>query len=354
MSTPSPLSGNPLLAIFAVSEALVSSSDYPEVLANLAAKIGEAMNVGSCDILTYDAEREILTFDALWTAEGLTADDHARLGREVRLADRPDLQEILLSAGPVERHVDDPGLPTAAREAIVAWGYKSMLEVPLRDEHEVLGVVGLQESRFARRFTQSERDLLGWLCELATLGIHNARLMRREQERGREVGAILSVNRALADSGDATPAFATIAATAADLLGAPRTALFSYRAATDTFTCEAAHRPDDSIGGALHGVAGTAPDVRIDEAMPASREPLVQHVSDASLPEAVRADLGAAGEATRVTVPIVHGSTLIGALLVAWTRAERLLTADELAMASCLSGQAALLLRNRELRSCTS
>jgi hypothetical protein len=91
VNAPSPLSGNPLLAIFAVSEALVSSIEYSEVLANLAARIGEAMNVMSCDILTYDAEREAFTFDALWSTAGASASDRALVGRVVRLRDRPDL-----------------------------------------------------------------------------------------------------------------------------------------------------------------------------------------------------------------------------------------------------------------------
>jgi transcriptional regulator with GAF, ATPase, and Fis domain len=324
VNAPSPLSGNPLLAIFAVSEALVSSTGYSEVLANLAARIGESMNVMSCDILTYDAEHEAFTFDALWSAAGVSASDRARVGRIVRLRDRPDLREIIQSQDMVERHVKDPGLPADAREAIAKWGYKSMLEVPLHAGGELLGVVGVQESRFARRFTQTERDLLGWLCELAALGIHNARMMRREQERSRQLAAIVAMDRALTTAGDDAKLDAALTSAAVNALGATHAAIHE---------CDAAATP-----------------IGLDQAVLAGREPLVHHASDVSLPGEVRADLARTGEKTRMSVPIIFADEPLGVLILAWTDDEHPATAEELSLARCMSCQAAILLRNRRLR----
>jgi GAF domain-containing protein len=348
--TPSPLSANPLLAIFEVSEALVSSGEYSEMLSQLAAKIGEAMNVASCDILAYVPEREACIHAAFWKAEEATEAEHMSIGNFVSLRDRPDLKAILDSPILVERHVNDPELDQAVRENFEKWGFKSLLDMPLRVGGEAIGIVGVQETEFVRRFTQTERDLLGWLCELAALGIHNANLARRQQERGRHLASLVAINQTLASAADPRRVFATIATAAATALDAPLATVYEYDPAADTLTARANHEPEGWQTNYPLDVPQGADDVFIDRSVLADRVPIVEHASDLSLSPDIRQDLIDCGEKTVISVPIVFRDEPLGVLLVMWTEDERLVTDDELALVRCMGRQAAMVLHNTRMR----
>ena len=350
MRTPSPLSGNPLLAIFEVSEALVSSSEYHEMLAQLATKIGEAMNVASCDILAYVPERDACIHAAFWKADGLTVKEHASVGTFVNLRDRPDLRTILQSPGLVERHADDVNLDAATRKNIEHWGFKSLLDMPLRVAGQPIGIVGVQETEFVRHFTQTEHDLLGWLCELAALGIHNAGLMRRQQDRGRHLASLVAINKALASAHDPQEVFAAITKAAAVALDAPLATVYEYDAVADTLTARAVHQPPEWESKYPLNVPENVDAVHVDRGALTDHEPIVEHVSDLSLRDDIHQDLLDCGEKTAVSVPIVFRGEALGVLLVLWTEGERLLSDDELALARCMGRQAALVLHNTRLR----
>jgi GAF domain-containing protein len=350
MRAPSPLSANPLLAIFEVSQALVSSTEYSEVLAKLAAKIGEAMNVASCNILAYVPEQDACIHAAFWKAEGTTEVERATVGTFVNLRDRPDLRDILSSPGLAERHADDPDLNAVARENIESWGFKAMLDMPLRVGDEPIGSVGVQETEFPRRFTQTERDLFGWLCELASLGIHNADLMRRQQNRSRHLASLVAINKALASAHDPQQVFATIARAAATALGAPLSTVYEYSAGADTLTARAVHEPPGWESKYQLDVPLAVDTACVDPSVLTDREPLVEHVSDLDLTPEIRQDLIDCDEKTVISVPIVFRGEALGVLLIMWTGQERLLSGDELALARCMGRQAALVLHNARLR----
>ena len=54
------------------------------------------------------------------------------------------------------------------------WGEKSNLDGPLEFGGKVIGVLGIVESRYCRRFTEDEKRLFSQLAVLAAIAIHNA------------------------------------------------------------------------------------------------------------------------------------------------------------------------------------
>jgi GAF domain-containing protein len=56
----------------------------------------------------------------------------------------------------------------------------------------VIGLLGIGESRFVRRYTPSERALFVQLCDLAAIGINTARQARRLAETQRRLDDALA------------------------------------------------------------------------------------------------------------------------------------------------------------------
>jgi diguanylate cyclase (GGDEF)-like protein len=56
------------------------------------------------------------------------------------------------------------------------WGEKATLDAPLEFGGEVIGVLGIVETAYCRRFTEAERRLFSQLAVLAAIAIHNADL----------------------------------------------------------------------------------------------------------------------------------------------------------------------------------
>jgi diguanylate cyclase (GGDEF)-like protein len=74
----------------------------------------------------------------------------------------------------VEVHRDDPGLPAAEAAEMDRWGEMSNLDGPLEFGGQVIGVLGIVESRYCRRYTEAEKLLFAQLAVLAAIAIHNA------------------------------------------------------------------------------------------------------------------------------------------------------------------------------------
>jgi len=75
-----------------------------------------------------------------------------------------------------ELHRDDSDLPTAEASEMDFWVEKTTLDAPLEFGGEVIGVLGIVETGYCRRFTEAERRLFSQLAVLAAIAIHNADL----------------------------------------------------------------------------------------------------------------------------------------------------------------------------------
>ncbi|HMK93287.1 MAG TPA: GAF domain-containing protein [Thermoleophilia bacterium] len=344
MTEVSPLAGNPLRAILEVSTALVSSPVYEEVLARLVEKIGLAMNVWSCDLQAYIAERDACIYVAAWSQPGLSDDERAYLGTVTNVRDRPDLRDLIESTGLTEQHVDDPGLSVNDREQLTRWGLKSTLDMPLRVGDRVVGILGVQETRFVRRFTPAERDQFVRLCELAAVGMHDAQVLRADRERARHLGALFETGHALATVRESQEVFAIIARAAAEALDAPRALVYDYDAATEQMTARAIYQTDYDADYDTTGLAEAARDVVGDVACLRRTEPYVEQLSDPDLPAEVRESFELWNEKTALNAPLRYRGEPLGAIMVVWTDQEHLVTADEMALLRGFGQQAAVAL----------
>lgn len=331
---PSPLSGNPLLAIVEVGRALVSSTAHSEMLATVVERVGETMSAWACDILTFVPERDLLIYEAHWCVRGLSAEDRSRIGRTIHLRDRPDLRAILESDAISESRIDDPELSPAHREQLDKWNYKSVLDVPLRVGERVVGILGVQETRFARRYAPAERDLFGWLSDLAAVGVQTATALRRQEERGRHLEALLSISQAAGSAGETREILDTISAAAATVFAAERAIVYTLDEVAETLTPAAIYQLEYEPDYDTVGVPELIDDVLSDRETLTAGEPFLEYIGDPDLDEKIREVLRQWNENSCLNVPMMMHGRSLGVFMLIWTELEHIVTDDETALAA--------------------
>jgi len=159
-----------------VGATIASTLTIAEVMSAVARQVCEAFGVASADIHRYSAETDRLDYVAAWgTAEGFS-EEGTGVGESYPPDIRPSFVRVVRERKITEFHRDDPDLPAAEAAEMDLWGEKTTLDAPLEFGGEVIGVLGIVETEYCRRFTEAERRLFSQLAVLAAIAIHNADL----------------------------------------------------------------------------------------------------------------------------------------------------------------------------------
>ena len=153
-----------------VVSAITSSLVLDEVLASIARRACEVLELWECDLYGYVAPEEQVTCLAVWARQP-DPGDADWVGAKLALADHPTFRRVLKEGRILAAHLDDPGLPPADRARMEAWGERSSLLVPLIFKDEVIGCLQLIERRHMRTFSGRDRELAATLAALAALAI---------------------------------------------------------------------------------------------------------------------------------------------------------------------------------------
>ncbi len=155
--------------------AITSSVALEEVLANVAQRAAEALELWECDVYGYEAGAAVATCLAIWALEP-DPGDAEWVGASVTFEEHPTFRRALRDRGMLAMNLDDPNLPLVDKERMEAWGEHSCLIVPLLFRDEVIGGLHLIEKRRTRIFSARDRQLAATLAALAATAIENARL----------------------------------------------------------------------------------------------------------------------------------------------------------------------------------
>jgi GAF domain-containing protein len=342
------LVGNPLTPLLDVAAALVSSLELEEALANVAARIGEAMSVSKVDIYAYDRERDVLVYEARWVTDTLPDVSINPIGSEVRIAERPTWRPII-DGKVVEWHETDADLPAEERPIYEVSRQKSTLDAPLRIGSEIIGVLGVVQRDYVRRFTPLEKALFAEFCSIAAIGIRNAKAFRHEQEQSRHLTSLLEACTIVAggkddDGGDTV--FAALAQTAAVGIDVALTTIYEYDVAGDALICRASHArqsmvtPIDSVGDSIP--LDSRPRER--DLLAGKATMLVDHANDETLPAEQSDTMSRAGEAVCISIPLRFAEQTRGILRLCEADATRTFTIADLQLAEAIGTQAAIAL----------
>ena len=159
-----------------VAKALTSSLELSSILQTIMEKVAEHFRPDNWSLLMVDEEKDELYF-------AIVVGDAAVSLKDVRLKMGEGI------AGWVARHGEPLIIPDVAADPRFArrvdeqtkWQTKSILCMPLRSRHRVLGVIQLVNVP-TEVYNDSEMFFLTSLCDYAAIAIENARSVERIQE----------------------------------------------------------------------------------------------------------------------------------------------------------------------------
>src|SRR5246127_5990600 len=159
-----------------VAKALTSSLDLDSILQTIMEKMAEYFRPDTWSLLMVDQEHSELYF-------AIAVGDAAEALKNVRLKVGEGI------AGWVAKHGEQlivPDVCTDPRFAkrideMTKWETRSIICVPLRSKHRVLGVIQLVNVDM-KHFTDQEEFFLQSLCDYAAIAIENARSVEKIQE----------------------------------------------------------------------------------------------------------------------------------------------------------------------------
>ena len=135
------------------ARALTSTMVGDELLTTLARKASEALGCPQCIIWEYDGVADLLVAQALYQQQ---PGEGECLGVARALSSRPGDRALLDGDAIVVESLSDEGLAAQARDAMVAGGAKTCLNIPLRFGDEALGILALIETDEERAFSETE------------------------------------------------------------------------------------------------------------------------------------------------------------------------------------------------------
>jgi diguanylate cyclase (GGDEF)-like protein len=159
-----------------VAKALTSSLNLDSILQTIMDKMAEFFRPDTWSLLMVDEQRNDLYF-------AIAVGDAADTLKSVRLK----LGEGI--AGWVAKHGEPVIVPDVASDMrfarriddLTQWQTRSIICIPLKSRHRVLGVIQLINVDMSR-FTESELFFLQSLCDYAAIAIENAKAVERIQE----------------------------------------------------------------------------------------------------------------------------------------------------------------------------
>ena len=178
-----------------------ASLDLTEVLHSVSSRMCLAAAATCCDVYSIEGERLV----GLVSTDGSTIDE-AFPGTAYDLADFAIARRAIDLGQPVivTDVSDDPRLTAVERAEDLRWGYTSLVELPLIDRGEAIGIATLFDLEHA---DVAHTDLLRGLAQIAAQAIANARVhaaldegaarLRQINEAGLELASSLDLSRVL-------------------------------------------------------------------------------------------------------------------------------------------------------------
>jgi GGDEF domain-containing protein len=346
-----PAARDPYPTVLEVGTTLAASLDLDEVIQTIARQVGEALDVQWCDINEYDPVARTFTYTAVW-AEALRGVDLEYLGTVVSLDDRPERDAVIRKGDLLEAYVDDPDLDERERAVMIEYDEKAVMEIPLAFGGEILGVLGVVESRRDRHFTDEEKELLRLLAGPAATALGNARLYRAHQEKAGQLAALLDASRALAASVDIEEVLAGVARVAADVSDAAYSTVYEYRPRHDALVFRATHsreRAPQYVADDPLGTAYPLADWPGERAILEGPATVQEHISEDGVAPDRRASMEAWGQKTCLSLPLRAAGEAHGILRLAILDEERRFTSEELELLEALAEVASAAIHNARL-----
>ena len=346
-TTPTP-SGDYALAC-ELGASVTSSVVLEDVLATVARRIAEALDVWECDLCEYYADSETIVAAACW-ARQMTPEDYAWVGTRMSLSERPTYRQVVLAREYSEAYADDEVKDALDGDLMDQWGELATLAVPLVFEDTVIGSFTLIEKERIRRFSEADKRRASLLAIPAAVAIHNARMYRQEEDQNRQLASLLDSSRALTTAVVLEEVLDTVCRKAAQALDTDECVIYEYDTGRDAMVYLAKYSgAGDKSGSDLPGTVYPLEEYPSDRAILNRGEVVEESLSDEHLPVDVRDSMEQGGELSCLSVPLIYDCEPVGILVLNSTTRERHFGPQETELAKGLGEQAAVAIRHAQL-----
>ncbi len=335
---------------FAIASSAFADDVLSDTLAVLAEQIAEALHCYECCIYDYLPERDSLRALAIWS-RGLTPRDREWVGEVHALQEIPDFLKVVREREVVISYPDDAvDAATSGFQDMEYWGELAAVWAPITHAGEILGILELTEKERPREFGDTETTLVRHMATLAGIALYNARVRREMEERNRQLTALIDSSKAMLSTLDIDEVLDVVCRQAARALDAACSYIFEYDPDDDAMIWLAQYQrdPAHTFEEPLGSVCPTS-ELPHEFNVVRKRKPAELRMDDPFLSPNARAQLVEWREQSSLTVPLVVGDAVVGALEVGETAYPRHFSEQEVALCVALGEQAAAAIHNAQL-----
>jgi GAF domain-containing protein len=279
-------------------------------------------------------------------------EQHTHVLHQARHPNR--LEQALLDGEQVIAILDvkamDPGDDESLRSVVERTGMRTLLMVPLRKDHSILGYITAYRAE-VRPFSEKHIALLQSFAAQAVIAMENARLLTEQNEALERQTATADVLRVInASQGDIAPVFDAILEKGMRLCGAAFGVLFTFRG-NEILTGALHNVPDAYAAWRVGQTDVIAPGGPVERLINARR---TLHFLDLRADAAYGTDPGTtsfvdvAGARTVAVVPLLRDDVVIG-LIAIFRQEVRAFSGREIALLESFAAQAVIAMENARL-----
>ena len=158
------------------SRDIAASLDWNKVLELVSRRVCETLDCAECSIYEYDPATKEEVFLTIYEKSPREGQQEGLTGVRFKLDEFPAEMEALLAGRILEERLSDPDLDPASRQALLEWGDKTLLHIPLVFEGRLIGMMEIAEYEQERHFTSGEMDIARAIGDQAAVAIGNSRL----------------------------------------------------------------------------------------------------------------------------------------------------------------------------------
>jgi len=329
---------------------LPATIDLDRFLRAIVSELGRMMNADRCDVIQLGSASE-LRISHEWRA---TSDVPSSLGTAIPL-DLKQLAEHVDITKPIR--LDDtsaPGLNHKVRLLAASLGTRSLLVVPVVLGGDVLGLVGLHNTRAPRTWLDDEVSFLESIARQIAVGYQYTRLYTDKQREAETKRALLEIANALNARSDFGEVTSLVLDQAISLVGADYGALGVVDPSNERISLAAfkaaPHVATDSVRGLIDTHGQSLDITQFPAMMEVIAEGKTMRLLDSMLPPAFRLIFNATlnGRAALVT-PVHIGEQTFGLLGLVWSEAREGFADHEVALVEGIADQIGTALERDQL-----
>jgi two-component system, NtrC family, response regulator AtoC len=333
-----------------LAEALPASIDLDRFLRAVVKELGRMMNADRCDVIQLASASELRISHEWRASEDIPSSEGTVIPIDLRqLAERVDIRQPIRF-----NDTSAPGLDQKVRLLAASLGTRSLLVVPVVLNGDVLGLVGLHDTRTPRVWLDDEVSFLQSIARHLAVGYQYTRLYTDKQREAETTRALLEIANAINARSDFGEVTSLVLERAIALVGADYGALGVLDPAGGRISLAAfkaaPHAATDSVRGLIE-THGQSLDVT---EYPAMVEVLAEgktlRLLDTELPFPLRFLFNSIlGGRAALVEPVRIGEQTFGLLGLVWSAAREGFADHEVALVEGIADQIGTALERDQL-----